>query len=94
MPSAHPDMPERKFAYTWSRTLGGSLPRLHRKGWRSANWPRLPYRGRTRRRSLVLGDDRFSRGNAMGTVSGVANTRDEACQLVEDHYRRFAADRP
>ena len=35
-----------------------------------------------------------SRGNVMGTVSGVADSRDDAGQMVEDHYRRFAADRP
>jgi hypothetical protein len=60
MPSAHPDMPERKFAYTWSRTLGGSFPRLHRKGWRSANWPGFPNRRRSERRALDMGDDRLA----------------------------------
>jgi hypothetical protein len=29
-------------------------------------------------------------GNRLGNGIGVAERRDEACRLVEDHYRRFA----
>ena len=93
MPSAHPDMPERKFAYTWSRTWADRFVRLHRKGWRSADRSCLPIEGGP-------GDGRWkwamtaSRGNGWAAISGVADSRDDACQIVEDHYRRFAADRP
>ena len=82
MPSAHPDMPESKFAYTWSRT------------WRIARTTSSRRDGDLRIGRVFRieggpGDGRWkwamtaSRGNLLGSVSGVADSRDDACQMVE-----------
>lgn len=82
-------MPGCRFAYTWRRT-----------------WPSQPHDfsasdgelriGRNFRIEGGPGDGRWkwtmtaTLGNRAGSSSGMADNRDEACQLVEEHYKRFA----
>ena len=77
-------MPERRFADTWRCTWPDSSHDF------SASDGELRI-GRIFHIEGGPGDGRWkwamtaSRGNWLGCVSGVADTRDEACRLVEDH---------